>query len=385
MAETLNGVNGDIIMWARKRYNMSVCDAAHAIGVDEERYKNWESGDEFPTYAKLKKISEVFKRPSALFFFPEPPQLPKFEGDLRTLPNEVVTRFSKNVIIQFEKAKVYQFSLAELYPDKTSIISQRASFPNDIEALCEYFRNALEFPIAAQKQRKSTKVVFEVFREKFYDIGIYVFKEAFKDSEISGLCLNDDQYPVIIINNSMSFARQIFTLFHELYHLISDTSGAEIIRDDYYELLNHDQIRIERSCDTFANSFLIPITDFMVELQKESLSEEFIEHLAYVYSVSREAIMYKLLSLGKISHTDYDALKETFYGEAIREKRNGSGKKSQGNYYSTKMAYLGHQYAGDVFRKLFAGKIDNVRASEMLQSKVDHLPKLESALYRGVK
>lgn len=41
--------------------------------------------------------------------------------------------------------------------------------------------------------------------------------------------------PIIMINNSMSFARQNFTLFHELYHLIANTSGAEIIRDDYYD------------------------------------------------------------------------------------------------------------------------------------------------------
>lgn len=33
------------------------------------------------------------------------------------------------------------------------------------------------------------------------------------------ICINDEQYPVILINNSMSFARQIFTLLHELYHL----------------------------------------------------------------------------------------------------------------------------------------------------------------------
>ena len=33
MAETLNGVNGDIIRWAREFYNMTLDDAAHAIGV----------------------------------------------------------------------------------------------------------------------------------------------------------------------------------------------------------------------------------------------------------------------------------------------------------------------------------------------------------------
>ena len=384
MAETLSGVNGTIIRWARERYNMSPKEAAQAIGVDLSRYMNWEAGTEHPTYAKLKKISDVFHRPSAVFFFPEPPQLPSIKGDLRTLPDEIVNSFSKNVIIQFEKAKVYQLSLEELYGKKESIIAQRSSFPKDIEQLCSFIRTQLEFPVSAQKARRSTKVVFEIFREKFYDLGIYVFKDAFKDDRISGICLNDDHFPVIIINNSMSFARQNFTLFHELYHLISDTSGAEIIRDDYYIALNDKQAEIEKACDSFANAFLVPLDDFKQELKKKPLNEDRIEELSTLYSVSKEAIMYKLYMMGKMSPAEYNDLKEFFYGDAIRNGAKRKGQSGGGNHYYTQLTYLGQRYAGDVFKQYFSGKIDSVRASEMLQSKVDHLPNLETVYFRGV-
>lgn len=383
MGEALSGVNGSIIRWARENYNMNIAEAARAIGIDEEKYISWEDGNDFPSYAKLKKISDVFRKPSAIFFFPEPPILPPIKGDLRTLSTEVTNRLSKNVLIQFEKAKVYQYSLRELYGERESILRSRDLFPQELGALCEYVRTLLQFPISAQKARRSTKVVFEIYREKFYELGIYVFKESFKDPTISGLCINDDQFPVIVVNNSMSFARQIFTLFHELYHLLMNTSGAEIIRDDYYIELDDEQSDVERRCDKFANMFLIPFSDFTVELQKAPLTEQYIEKLADLYSVSREAIMYTLLSMGKISHDEYDSLKEFFYGDAIR---NGGSreKKSGGNYYSTKLSYLGQKYTGEVFNQYFSGKIDNVRASEMLQSKVDHLPKLETAFFRGM-
>ena len=174
----------------------------------------------------------------------------------------------------------------------------------------------------------------------------------------SGLCINDATHPVIMVNNSMSFARQIFTLFHELYHLISDTSGAEIIRDDFYVALNSSQQQSERSCDVFANAFMIPQDDFILELKKRPLSEEFIEDLAKLYSVSREAIMYTLLKMGKITPADYDALREIFYGEAIRNQKQAGGKnKSGGNYYSTKLSYLGQRYTGDVFKQYFSGRL----------------------------
>lgn len=75
MAETLSGVNGKIIQWAREYYNMSYEEAAQRIGVDVDKYKNWENGTDYPTYAKLRKISDAFHKPSALFFFPVPPQI----------------------------------------------------------------------------------------------------------------------------------------------------------------------------------------------------------------------------------------------------------------------------------------------------------------------
>ena len=385
MAEAMLGVNGEIIRWAREYYNMQPDEAAMAIGVDLQRYSNWETGQEFPTYTKLKKISEVFRKPSAIFFFPEPPSLPPIKGDLRTLPTDVINRFSKNIIVQFEHAEVYQMSVKELYPERKSILTQRDTFPSDMTALCNYIRHLLSFPLSAQKARKNTKIVFEIYRERFYDLGIYVFKDSFRDNSVSGLCINDATHPVILINNSMSFARQIFTLFHELYHLISGTSGAEIIRDDFYVALEPAQEQSERDCDIFANTFLIPHDDFVAELAKQPLTEEYIEHLAKLYSVSREAIMYTLLKMGKITSADYDALREIFYGEAIRnQKQPGGNNKSGGNYYSTKLSYLGQRYTGDVFKQYFSGRIDSVRASEMLHSKVDHLPRLEAAFFRGV-
>jgi len=386
MAEALTGINGEIIKWAREYYNMSIDSAASAIGVDVYKYSNWENGKEFPTYAKLKKISSVFNRPSAVFFFPKPPALQSIKGDLRTLSDYVINALSKDVIMQFEKARVYQINLRELYGEKESFLSNRNLFPSEIYQLCSYVRKIIDFPLGSQKAIKSNKDVFEIFRERFYKLGIYVFKDSFRDNGISGLCINDDMYPIIIINNSMPFTRQNFTLFHELYHLITDTSGAEIIRDDFYVYLNDIQRGREKACDIFANEFLVPSDDFKIELKKQDINEKRIEELALLYSVSKEVIMYKLLQMKKISNDDYDSLKETFYGEAIRNQSGKKSKQNSGrNYYSIKLSYLGQKYTTDVFTQYFSGKIDGIRASEMLNSKIDHLPKLENALFRRLK
>ena len=150
--------------------------------------------------------------------------------------------------------------------------------------------------------------------------------------------------------------------------------------------MDNDQTTTEKACDTFANEFLVPSNDFQLELERKELTELRIAELASLYSVSKEAIMYKLYKMKIITPDEYNSLKEIFYGDAIRNKKNpGEEKNGGGNYYLTKLSYLGQRYTGDVFNKYFSGVIDSVRACEMLNSKIDHLPKLEASFFRGVK
>ena len=56
-----------------------------------------------------------------------------------------------------------------------------------------------------------------------------MFKDSFKADDVSGLCLCDEEYPVILLNNKMSFTRQIFTVFHEIYHLFAKEMSTQSI------------------------------------------------------------------------------------------------------------------------------------------------------------
>ena len=77
--------------------------------------------------------------------------------------------------------------------------------------------------------------------------------------------------------------------------------------------------------------------------------------------------------------SEYEAVPTGQDGKREKQKKS---ERSGGNYYYTKLSYLGSRYTGDVFSQYFSGKIDSYRASEMLHSKVDHLPKLESVYFR---
>ncbi len=65
------------------------------------------------------------------------------------------------------------------------------------------------------------------WRQAIYRVGIFVFKDAFREERFSGFSLYDDVFPIIYVNNSAAKPRQIFTLFHELGHLLFHTSGID--------------------------------------------------------------------------------------------------------------------------------------------------------------
>ena len=101
MPKRTANINPEILVWARKTVKLSVDLAAHKIGVTPERLYAWEVGDDNPTIKQLYKIADVYKRPFALFYFPEPPKHFKPLKDFRLFPSSVL--FSENDEYQFQK------------------------------------------------------------------------------------------------------------------------------------------------------------------------------------------------------------------------------------------------------------------------------------------
>ena len=90
--------------------------------------------------------------------------------------------------------------------------------------------------------------------------GHLVFKDAFRAPSYFGFCLYDDEFPIIYINNSSAKSRQIFTLFHELGHLLFHTSGVDLLDDPFLKHLGHAEQRIEVICNGLAARVLVPET-----------------------------------------------------------------------------------------------------------------------------
>ena len=76
MAEYINGINLDILKWARERSGYTVDTIANAVNKDVSIVNDWESGERALTYVQLETLADKYKRPIAIFFFPDPPEEP---------------------------------------------------------------------------------------------------------------------------------------------------------------------------------------------------------------------------------------------------------------------------------------------------------------------
>ena len=375
-------VNPDMLRWARETGGFDI-DAVVAKlkrkGITSETIASWEKGTGSPTYVQLERLAyEIYKRPLALFFFPEPPEEETPKESFRTLPQEEVDLLEPRLRYRVRQARVMHENLKELFdgvnPSKKQVCSditiRRSDVVSDVaRAVREYLGVGLNEQYALTTNYKALKYWRDVLERH----GVFVFKDAFKDDECSGFCLYDDVFPIIYINNSQPKIRQIFTLFHELAHLLFKTGGIDLSHDDYVQKMKGSNKRTGAFCNKFASEFLVPAEDFKPQIRNHTIDDNLLTRLAKKYSVSREIILRKCLELGYVN--------KTFYKVRVRKWKNersgvvGSG--SGGNYYLTRGAYLGEYYINAAFGKYYQGAISKALLAYYLGIKEVHLSKFE--------
>jgi Zn-dependent peptidase ImmA (M78 family) len=370
-------ITRSVITWARDRAGFSLAEATQFF----PDIADWEHGNTFPTYAQLEALSEKFKLPIAVFFFPEPPDLPPINQSFRTLPESQFAAIPRRVRFLVRKASALQINLSELcqgHNPARRLITRDLMVSQEIavDALANVVRNYIGVSLDEQFSWRRADDAFKHWRQAFAEVGIFVFKDAFRVADYSGFCMYDDEFPIIYVNNTTSETRQIFTLFHELAHLLFHTSGIDTITDEYIPALPLPAQRIEVLCNRFAAQFLVPEPAFNEAFVGLDASERTAERLAARFHVSREVIYRKFLDRGLIDQATYTTA-------AVRWADQRGEEKPGGNFYWTQIAYLGRRYIELALSQYYQNRIDENQLAEYLDFKPRHVNKLEEYLGRG--
>jgi len=177
-------------------------------------------------------------------------------------------------------------------------------------------------------------------------------------NEIQGFCLVDNLPYSIVINSANYITGKIFTIFHELGHLIKKQSGI-----CYPDKIINTQI-IEFECNSFAGNVLIPS-----EAVYPVLSADGIYKQANKLKVSSEAYLRRQKSLGLINDNVFFELLKEIRGKVIKiPKPFGRATQVQKSISSR-----GQHLFNSVSEAANNNKISYTLASDVLGIKLNHL------------
>lgn len=379
-------INNKVLVWARTSMGLSVEDVAAKFKKPVKEIQEWEEGISSPTFNQLERLAfEIYKRPLAVFFFPDVPIEDTPKTEFRTLPDTVINELPPEIVKLYRSAKLYQLYLEELFdgekPSEKSLLDKYSiNDRTNISALTQEIRKELNIPIEEQVEWKSTETAFKNWRAVFEANGIFVFKDAFRHDAFSGFCLYDEKYPVIFVNNSMPDSRQIFTLFHELGHLLFKSGGIDFRSREYINQFSGYYLDVEVMCNRFANEFLVPPDEF--DSFQLTVSEAQFERLANHFSVSREVILRNYLERGLVGSDYYEQMAAKWIKEAKQKREEAEGR---GIYYYNRKAYLGERYINLVYGKYYQNKITLDNLAEYLNVKEKNLPAFENYVFERGK
>lgn len=381
-------INVEVLKWARTSLSLSRADVAQRLGANfkVETLLAWENNELSPTYAQLEKLAhEIYKRPVAVFFFPSVPEEETPKTGFRTLPDAIIDKLPPEIIKLYRKAKLFQLNLEELFegeqPVKTSLLD--TFVPNEksrFESITKPIRSVLGVSIEEQSQWRSAETAFKKWREALDAQGIFIFKDAFRNEDYSGFCLYDERYPLVFVNNSMPDSRQVFTLFHELGHLLYHSGGIDFRSREAVRSFRGYHRNVEVSCNRFASEILVP-PEVLASFEPE-ISEEHFNEIALYFSVSREVILRDYLERGLVDADYYEKMAAKWARQAKGKREEASG---GGNYYYNQKAYLGERYINLVYGKYYQSKITAEAVAEYLNVKVRNLPTFEHLVMEGGK
>jgi Zn-dependent peptidase ImmA (M78 family) len=371
-------VNRDVIAWARHRAGLSQEEAAQKFA----KIAAWEAGTALPSYPQLEQMADEFRIPIAVFFFPQLPNVPPIQETFRTLPEAEFTELPRRIQQLLRKAKAFQLGLHELAQGRNPaerLITRDLEFTSrmSIDAMVVRVRSYVGVSLEQQTAWRGAEEALKEWRQALYRVGIFVFKDAFREESFSGFSLYDETFPIIYVNNSAAKTRQIFTLFHELAHLLFHTSGIDPLNDQYVHRLPEQARQIEVLCNRFAAQFLLPEKAFEAAFVGLHATERTAEILADRFHVSREFIFRKFLDRGLISQDDYSHAARRW----AEQRQEGSG----GNPYWSKLSYLGRDYVALAFSQYHQNRIDETQLSEYLDVKPKNVGTLEEYFVRGVQ
>jgi Zn-dependent peptidase ImmA (M78 family)/transcriptional regulator with XRE-family HTH domain len=391
-------VKPHMLKWIREKSGFDLFSAARRIGIKPERLQEWEAGSRKPTIKQAIKMAEIYKRPLSLFYLNEPPKdFHVAMKDFRTLPPGLPGTYSPALLLEHRSAVSRRNLVMDLLDESTSSdfpFLGKVSLESDPEQVGQNLRQLLNIDWKTQKKWKYESEALNCWRESIENLNVLVFHTNHQGNtveleEARGFSISEPRFPVIVLNSRDSNSGRIFTLLHELVHLMLNEGGV----CDCREHAAGGQMRqVEIFCNHTAGAVLVPGDVLMkheVVIEHRARGKRFqwedgeIEVLSSDFSVSNEVLLRRLLIFGLTSERFYQSKRKEYLERWERIKKEGQ-KKGHPPHYRMKLRQLGKPFARTVFTAYYDRKITLSDVMDYIGVKTSVLKKMEVAAYSAL-
>lgn len=330
MAKQLVSINGSVLTWAREEDGLSLEELAYRMKVSAAEIRSWEAGKEFPGRVQFTKLAKVLGRPSALFYLPEPPVEASIPVKFRRAPGPAGRQLGRDELRRIRQAQRMQQITSWAVRDSGAgpVDLEPVERKNDSSRVGEEERRASGVSADEQIGWRDAYEAFRNWRRLLEDSRVLVFQMSMGKDGIRGFSIWDDYAPVAVVNTAYHPTARIFTLFHEMGHLLTRTGAAclEFVGPGDSEL------DTERWCEQFAASFLLPAEDLRRQAIRQGAEKgskvddpQTARRLANRFSVSARAMAIRLHAVGLADAALYGAVASEFPDQDWPDGGGGRG------------------------------------------------------------
>jgi Zn-dependent peptidase ImmA (M78 family) len=370
---TLAHVTPEVLRWARESVGYDVGDAAARIKLKPEQLELAERGEKKLTLRQAERAADVYERPLAVFFLPEPPHEDPQEAQFRRLPGAPAPPWPSEMNLLARRVRDRQEAAAELHdsldqePPWVEVASDLASVGR---ALPEFARHRLGVSFDEQRAWNDPAGYrgLRAWVDAVENLGVLVMQDGSMPVEMMrGFAAPHPSVPLIVVNTQDDPRARAFTIIHEFAHLNLAAIGQK------------DWADTEARCNSFAGEVLMPrdtVQEVLHELHgREPL--ETIDKVALRFGVTPNAAAVRVAMYELWPQAAIDAVIEAI-GKRPHHER-GAG----GDYYWTEITRFGPSYIRLVFNALEGQAITYPAASSLLDGiKVSNFEKLRGYLSR---
>jgi Zn-dependent peptidase ImmA (M78 family) len=280
--------------------------------------------------------------------------------------------------------------LSEDADDEIPAFDLSTTIESDPERVAETIRGALDitpFDRLEWRNDREGYTAFNALRSRIEQRGVLVFQtNRVRSDEISGFAIAERPMPIIVVTRSNTPAtRRSFSLLHELTHIMLRQSGVSDI--DVEDAVSPENRGVEIFCNSVAAATLIPREDLLSEARvmaqrprSTSWSDDTIRELARSYSVSREAIVRRLLTFGLTTENFYRAKRAEYLREFQKRKAerdvNREGKDFVTNPPRDAVSNFGKPLVQLILNSYHQDRMSLSEVSGYLGIRTRHIPKL---------